>query len=52
MADLRTTLQTYVDDGSLPGAVSLIARDDRVEVSVVGSAAVGGAWMIWWWRSG
>jgi hypothetical protein len=39
MADLRTTLQTYVDDRSLPGAVSLIARGDRIEATVVGSAA-------------
>ncbi|UBU12381.1 serine hydrolase domain-containing protein [Nonomuraea gerenzanensis] len=43
MADLRGLLQGYVDDGSLPGAVGLVARGDQVEVAVAGSLAVGGA---------
>ncbi|MFD0470139.1 serine hydrolase domain-containing protein [Nonomuraea thailandensis] len=43
MADLRGLLQGYVDDGSLPGAVGLVARGDQVEVAVAGSMAVGGA---------
>jgi len=42
MADLHGTLQTYVDNGTLPGAVGLVARGTRTEVAVVGSAAVGG----------
>jgi len=43
MADLRDTLQAHVDNGSVPGAVGLVARGDRVEVAAVGSMAVGGA---------
>jgi len=45
MADLHEVLQTYVGDGSLPGAVGLVARGDRAEVAVAGSIAVGGAAM-------
>lgn len=43
MADLHGTLQRYVDDGTLPGAVGLVARGSRTEVAAVGSLAVGGA---------
>ncbi len=43
MADLHDILASYVADGSLPGAVAVLAGDDRTEVAVVGSAAVGGA---------
>jgi CubicO group peptidase (beta-lactamase class C family) len=43
MADLPSTLQTYIDHGVLPGAVALVTRAGRTEVTVVGSAAVGGA---------
>ena len=43
MADLHDTLQRFVDNGTLPGAVGLLARDSRTEVAAVGSLAVGGA---------
>jgi len=42
MADLHGVLASYVADGSLPGAVAVIAGGDRTEVAVVGSVAVGG----------
>jgi CubicO group peptidase (beta-lactamase class C family) len=42
MADLRGTLQRFVDNGTLPGAVGLLARGNRTEVAAVGSMAVGG----------
>ena len=42
MTKLRDTLDTYVGNGSVPGAVGLVARGDRVEVRAVGSADVGG----------
>jgi len=42
MSKLRDILQTYVGDGSVPGAVGLIARGDRVEVQAAGSADVDG----------
>ncbi|MBC9719317.1 beta-lactamase family protein [Streptomyces sp. TRM66268-LWL] len=43
MTALHTLLQRYVDDGTVPGAVALIARGDRVEVQAVGTASAGGA---------
>jgi len=43
MADLHAILERYVRDGSVPGAVGLVARGDRTEVAAVGSAGVGGA---------
>src|ERR1700761_8170104 len=43
MAELYEVLQAHVSDGSLPGAVGLVARGDRTEVAVAGSIAVGGA---------
>jgi CubicO group peptidase (beta-lactamase class C family) len=42
MADLHDMLASYVADGSLPGAVAVLAGGDRTEVAVVGSASVGG----------
>lgn len=38
MTGLRGVLEKYVDDGSLPGAVAVVARDDQLEVVTVGSA--------------
>jgi CubicO group peptidase (beta-lactamase class C family) len=43
MADLHETLKAYVDNGSVPGAVGLVARGSRMEVAAVGSRAVDGA---------
>jgi len=42
MAGLHGTLGAYVENGSVPGAVGLVARGDRMEVAAVGSMAVGG----------
>jgi CubicO group peptidase (beta-lactamase class C family) len=42
MIGLHDLLAEYVADGSLPGAVGLVARGDETEVAVVGSAAVDG----------
>jgi CubicO group peptidase (beta-lactamase class C family) len=36
MSDLHETLRRHVDDGSVPGAVALVARGDDVEVVTVG----------------
>jgi CubicO group peptidase (beta-lactamase class C family) len=43
MAGLGDTLKAYVENGSVPGAVGLVARGDRMEVAAVGSMAAGGA---------
>ncbi|MFE0135692.1 serine hydrolase domain-containing protein [Streptomyces sp. NPDC059037] len=43
MADLRETLEAHVDKGSVPGAVGLVARGDRIEVAAVGSVDVEGS---------
>ena len=43
MTDLYGVLAEYVSDGSVPGAVGLVAQGDQIEVAVVGSAAVDGA---------
>jgi CubicO group peptidase (beta-lactamase class C family) len=44
MTDLQQLLGRYVEDGTIPGAVGLIARgDDVAEVAVLGVQAVGGA---------
>jgi CubicO group peptidase (beta-lactamase class C family) len=40
MSNLHDILQTYVTNGSVPGAVGLVARGDRVEVRALGSADV------------
>lgn len=45
MAGLHDTLKAYVDNGSVPGAVGLVARGNLMEVAVVGSMAIGGAAM-------
>jgi len=42
MSNLRDILQTYVSNGSVPGAVGLVARGDDVEAQAVGSADVDG----------
>jgi CubicO group peptidase (beta-lactamase class C family) len=36
-------LETYVGDGPVPGAVGVVARGDRAEVTVAGSMAVDSA---------
>jgi CubicO group peptidase (beta-lactamase class C family) len=43
MTGLHDLLAEYVSDGSIPGAVGLVARGDKTEVAVIGSAAVDGA---------
>jgi CubicO group peptidase (beta-lactamase class C family) len=42
MANLDDILQTHVDDGSVPGAVALVATGDDVEVAVAGSVDTAG----------
>ena len=42
MSDLQNLLEKYVDQGTLPGAVGLVARGDHTEVAVAGSVATGG----------
>ncbi|WP_328692091.1 beta-lactamase family protein [Streptomyces caniferus] len=42
MTDLHDILETYLGDGPVPGAVTLVARGDRVEVQAVGSAEADG----------
>jgi CubicO group peptidase (beta-lactamase class C family) len=42
MADLHNLLDAYVGDGTLPGAVGLVARGDHTEAAVAGSVATGG----------
>ena len=42
MSNLHDILQTYVSNGSVPGAVGLVARGDRVEIQAAGSAGVDG----------
>ncbi|MFE4255275.1 serine hydrolase domain-containing protein [Streptomyces sp. NPDC056910] len=42
MTSLQDIFAPHVRDGSLPGAVALVARGDRVEVETAGSAALGG----------
>ncbi len=42
MSSLHDVLQTHVSNGSVPGAVGLVARGDRVEVQAVGSADADG----------
>jgi CubicO group peptidase (beta-lactamase class C family) len=43
MAGLHGTLKAHVDNGSVPGAVGLVARGNRMEAAAVGSMAVDGA---------
>ncbi|MFI7497757.1 serine hydrolase domain-containing protein [Streptomyces sp. NPDC049687] len=43
MSALYKTLRRYVDDGTVPGAVGLVARGDEVEVVTVGSVDADGS---------
>ncbi|MEU1401842.1 serine hydrolase domain-containing protein [Streptomyces sp. NPDC005728] len=43
MTALHDTLIRYVDDGTVPGAVALVARGDDVEAVAVGHADAGGS---------
>ncbi|MFE3179491.1 serine hydrolase domain-containing protein [Streptomyces violascens] len=43
MSALRKILDTYVHDGTVPGAVGLVAHGDRVECAVAGSLDASGA---------
>ncbi|WP_405798695.1 serine hydrolase domain-containing protein [Streptomyces longwoodensis] len=43
MDTLHATLNRYVDDGTVPGAVGLVARGDDVEVVAVGSVDTDGS---------
>jgi CubicO group peptidase (beta-lactamase class C family) len=45
MTELRNILEKHVSDGSVPGAVALLAHRDQIEVAAVGSAAVDGVAM-------
>ena len=42
MTNLHHVLETHVSGGSLPGAVGLVARGDRVDVQAVGSVDAAG----------
>jgi CubicO group peptidase (beta-lactamase class C family) len=42
VTDLRTVLQSFVDDGQVPGAVGLVAHGDDVEVAAVGGVDLEG----------
>ncbi|MFF3323678.1 serine hydrolase domain-containing protein [Streptomyces sp. NPDC002889] len=42
MTNLHDTLNAHVSSGSVPGAVGLVARGDRVEVQAVGTVDVEG----------
>ncbi|MEV4311805.1 serine hydrolase domain-containing protein [Actinocrispum sp. NPDC049592] len=42
MSRLHALLQTFVDEGTIPGAVALVARGSAMEVAAVGSRSVGG----------
>ena len=42
MTNLHDVLDSHVADGSVPGAVGLVARGDRVEVQAVGSVDADG----------
>ncbi|MFI5792428.1 serine hydrolase domain-containing protein [Streptomyces sp. NPDC051677] len=42
MSTLHRTLRQYVDDGTVPGAVGLVARGDEVEVVTVGAQDADG----------
>ena len=42
MTDLHDILDKHVSNGSVPGAVGLVARGDQLEVQAVGSADVDG----------
>ena len=40
MTRLQTLLQAFIDAGTIPGAVGLVAKGDQVEVASVGLATV------------
>lgn len=42
VSDLQGLVQSAVDNGSVPGAVALVARGDAVEVAAAGTADLGG----------
>ncbi|QIQ04885.1 serine hydrolase domain-containing protein [Streptomyces liangshanensis] len=42
MTTLHTLLRSHVDDGTVPGAVALVAKDGRVEVAAVGDVDTEG----------
>ena len=42
VSDLQGLVQSAVDNGSVPGAVALVARGDAVEVAAAGTAELGG----------
>jgi CubicO group peptidase (beta-lactamase class C family) len=42
MTELSDILERYVSDGSVPGAVAIVAHSDQLEVAAVGSATIGG----------
>lgn len=42
MTNLHDVLRTYVDDATVPGAVAMVARGDRVEIEAVGSQDIEG----------
>jgi CubicO group peptidase (beta-lactamase class C family) len=42
VTDLRDILDIHVKNGSVPGAVGLVARGDQIEYAAVGSAAIDG----------
>lgn len=42
MSTLREVLERHVRDGSVPGAVGLVARRGRVDLQAVGGADTGG----------
>lgn len=42
MSTLREVLETHVRHGSVPGAVGLVARGERIEVAAAGSAFTDG----------
>jgi CubicO group peptidase (beta-lactamase class C family) len=48
MSDLRDVLQRYVSDGSVPGAVGLVARGDQVELQAAGATDVAGTAPMAW----
>lgn len=43
MTNLQQTLEPHVADGSIAGAVGLVARGDRIEVAAVGAVDVEGS---------
>ncbi|WP_219467258.1 serine hydrolase domain-containing protein [Nonomuraea rhizosphaerae] len=40
---LHDLLQPHIDNGSLPGAVALVAHDDQIDLAAVGSTAINAA---------